>query len=231
MPQTIKSDTALTKEQEIADSLISQVYATEGLYYEFGMAGYAGWKGDAQGISPLVGINYMNRTGNRTALSFGIQYVSVPNLHASSKTSRIATYGYGEKSSVTVIQPSTLQYLVVPLRFNYFSSARNSFGAGLNLCYLLTVVADVTTFDEGPGYKSTPAYYKQSGYTTGFTWFDAQASVFYRRRFARSFAAQADVFYGLIDVKQNGFFGTSLVERNTGLKLSLIYFGLTKTTK
>ena len=200
----------------------------EGIFYEAGAAWNYGWKGpvnrDARGFSPVVGINYMTRLNRRCAISFGLQYLQVNNLSNSSKTSRVSTYVYGESSNVTVVTPSTLHYLLAPLRFHYYVNHQNSFGAGINLAYLLNVDAKVTNYEERPGFTGDKKTIKLSGYTEGFSWFDCQLAFFYRRKITKSLAVQAEIFIGLTDVKQNEFFGFSNTERNSGAKLSLVYF-------
>lgn len=207
----------------------------EGIFYEAGAAWHYGWKGpvnkDARGFSPVAGINYMNRISNRSSISFGVQYLQVRNLSNSSKTSRVSSYIYGEQTKVTTITPSTLHYLVAPLRFHYYLNKENCFGGGVNLAYLLNVDAKVTSYDEKPGFKENHETARLSGYTQGFSWFDSQLALFYRRRISSSLALQAEIFIGLTDVKQDSFFNFKNKERNSGAKLSLIYFAFRKNYK
>jgi hypothetical protein len=232
-------DTILAKtssfEDTLSDASAFNILAGEGVFYEVGAVGYYGWKSsenrDARGASPLLGINYMNQLNNNSSLSFGVQYLQVTKLSHSSKTSRISTYEYGEQSQVTVVTPSTMHYLVAPLRYHYYLNKRNSFGAGINLAYLLNIDAKVTTYDEKLGVKSNSKTIKLSGYTEGFSWFDSQLAFFYRRKIGNSFGLQAELFLGLTDVKQDEFFGLNYKERNSGIKLSLIYFAFRKKDK
>lgn len=222
-------------EDTLSDASPFNILAGEGIFYEVGAACYYGWQGaknhDARGASPLLGINYMNQLNNNSSLSFGVQYLQVTNLSHSSKTSRISTYEYGEQSQVTVVTPSTMHYLVAPLRYHYFLNKQNSFGAGINLAYLLNIDAKVTTYDEKLGVKSNSKTIKLSGYTEGFSWFDSQLAFFYRRKVGNSLGLQAEMFLGLTDVKQDEFFGLTYKERNSGIKLSLIYFAFRKKDK
>ena len=173
----------------------------------------------------------MNQLTNTSSISFGVQYLQVNKLSSSSKTSRISTYEYGERSDVTVVTPSTVHYLVAPLRYHYFLNKRNIFGAGVNLAYLLNIDAKVTSYNESPGFKSDSKTIKLGGYTEGFSWFDSQLAFFYRRKISGLLCLQTEVFLGLTDVKQNEFFGLNYKERNSGIKLSLIYFAFRKKDK
>lgn len=207
----------------------------KGFFLEAGATWLYGWKGpqtiDAMGFSPTAGIHYMNRFGNYGGFSIGLAYVMIPNLSASSKTSRVSTYEYGEQSSVMVITPSSLHYLMVPLRLHYVVGHRNSIGAGFNLGYLLNVYSTVTSYNETPGLNTDYKTSKLGGYTEGFSKFDTQAALCYRRRLGKSLALQAEVFLGLSDVKHNDFFGLNYKERNSGAKLSLIYNVFRKNDK
>lgn len=222
-------DTESLNKNTIKDTIPASItqLAAEGIYYELGVAWFCGWKGpvhrDASGFSPLAGINYMNRLNRRCALSFGLQYLQVPNLSNSSKTSRVSSYVYGEESSVTVITPSTVRYVLAPFRFHYYLNLKNSFSAGVNLAYLLDVESAVTTYNERPGSTNNYKTTKLGGYTQGFSWYDSQLAFGYRRRLWHSLSLQAEVFIGLTDVKQDEFFGIKNKERNSGAKLSLTY--------
>jgi hypothetical protein len=209
--------------------------AHEGFFYEVGVAWLYGWKGavhrDARCFSPIAGINYMNRLGNNSAFSFGLQYLQVRNLSNSSKTSRVSSYIYGEQSNVTVIKPITLHYLLAPLRLQYKINCKHSFGLGINLAYLLNVDASVTKYEERPGSTGNYKTSKQNGYTEGFSWFDSQLALCYRRKISHSFGLQSEFFLGLTDVKQDDFFGFKNKEKNSGMKLSLIYYPSFKKEK
>lgn len=229
-----------TEDEPLAVDTLHEVkavrfWAGEGIYYEAGAAWLYGWKGpahrDARGLSPVVGIHYMNRLNKRCAASFGIQYLQVSNLSNSSKTSRVSSYVYGEQSTVTVITPSTAYYLLAPLRFHYYVGRRNSFGAGINLSYLLNVDANVTSYDEKPGITDNYKTVKLGGYTEGFSWFDSQLAIFYAGKITKSFGLQIEFFAGLVDVKQDEFFDFKNKEKNSGIKLSLIYYAFRKTGK
>ncbi len=210
-------------------------FVVEGIFYEAGAAWLYGWKGpmkrDARGFSPMAGINYMNRLNNRCGLSFGVQYMMVSKLSNSSKTSRVSSYVYGEQSQVTVITPTTLHYLAVPLRIHCYANRNNCFGTGVNLGYLLNVDAKVTSYEETAGVKGAEETIRQGGYTQGFSWYDTQVAVFYRRKINASLALQTEIFFGLTDVKQDTFFGYNNKERNSGVKLSLVYHAFKKNNR
>lgn len=227
-----KDSVSTTNTLEASDTLSESfltpaILLAEGLCFEAGAVWFYGWKGpeniDARGFSPVIGGNYLNRFSKRWAFSFGVQYFQVRNLSNSSKTSRVSSYRYGEQSQVTVIAPSTMHYLATPLRVMYSMNPNNAMGGGINLAYLLNVDAKVTTYDEYLGISENLKTLTLNGYNQGFSWFDCQFTFLYNRRIAKSFAVQAELFIGLIDVKQDDFFGFTNKERNSGAKLSLVY--------
>lgn len=195
---------------------------------EAGSSYLLGWKNsdirEANGFNPLVGINYHSQVSQRTVLSIGIQYSSASNLSFNSHTSTVTKYGLGEETAVTIITPNKLHYLVAPLKLEYTLNPKNCIGFGFNAAYLLTVQSKVETYNEG--YNITKANYtssKTNGYTQGFSPFDIQGSVFYKRRLYKNLFLNTEFVYGLTDIKDNTFFKSKIVERNCGLKLSLVY--------
>jgi hypothetical protein len=209
--------------------------AREGIFYELGGGWLYGWSTaesrDARGFTPIAGINYATRLEQRSAVSFGVQYAMVPGLSGSSRTSRVTSFRFGEESRITVITPITLHYLVVPLRFHYALGNGFTAGGGMNLGYLLNVDARVTTYDEKPGYAGNYETIQLSGYRDGFLWYDSQVAVFFRKDLCRNFGVHTEVFYGLSDVKQDEFFRQTSVNRNSGLKLTFIYYPSTRPGK
>ncbi|HYC27546.1 MAG TPA: hypothetical protein VEB42_02005, partial [Chitinophagaceae bacterium] len=115
-----------------------------------------------------------------------------------------------------------------PIRLHYLASEKQQFGCAINLAYLLNVDASVTTYEERPGFQGPKETIKLSGYTRGFSWLDTQLGIFYNRRLSRALSAQVEMFYGLTDIKNNGFFEKDQFERSSGLKLTLIYYTFRK---
>ncbi|MBX3162860.1 MAG: hypothetical protein KF900_00105 [Bacteroidetes bacterium] len=198
------------------------------MYFEAGGAYLLGWKNagkrEGNGFNPVVGFNYYNYLNEKLALSLGAQYTSVNNLSNYNNTSKKTTrYSFGEESQVTVITPQKVHYLLVPIKLHYFLDSSNSFGAGFNAAYLLTVGGTMEIYDvrlnKQENYKSG----KVNGYTEGFNTFDTQVSVFYRRRLHKNIGVVAELFYGISDIKNNLFFNSSVKEKNKGLKLTLTY--------
>jgi hypothetical protein len=231
----VASETSQVEDEfAIKDSVSRFLFesVSEGMFYEAGAAWLYGWKGpvnvDARGFSPIAGINYMNKITRRCALSFGAQYLQIPHLTNSSKISRVSSYTYGEQTKVTVITPIALHYVLLPFRFYYHVNRKNCFGAGLNLSYLMNVEAKVVTFNERLGITENYSSTKLSGYMQGFSWFDTQATLFYTRRINSRFGIKTELFIGMTDVKQDAFFGLNNKERNSGGKITMIYYAFRK---
>jgi|GEM_PF-1736133 len=191
-----------------------------------------GWQNpgvrDASGFNPVIGVNYFNNFKPKMSLTFGIQYTSINKLHYSTYTSKVSHFAFGEESNVTVFTPVKVHYLVVPLRFNYNLNVMNSVGIGCNLSYLLNVESEVETYTEKLNRKYNQTLSKSKGYTEGFKIYDTQVSAFYKRRLYPNLALNLELFYGLTDIKDNTFFSSNVFERNTGLKLTLVYNFLKK---
>jgi hypothetical protein len=191
-------------------------------------AGYlAGWKNpdgrDANGFNLVIGVNHFRHLTSKIAFSYGIQYTSTGNMSYSNHVTKVTRLKLGEESTVTVFTPVKAHYVVAPLRFSYNIDPMNTFGVGCNVAYLLTVESEVETFDQRFKVKGESVITKELGYTEGFKEFDAQASVFYKRRLYPNLSVNTEFFYGLTDVKDNTFFNLNAFERNTGIKLTLVY--------
>ena len=186
-----------------------------------------GWQNpgtrDAKGFNPVVGINYFNNFKSKMSLSAGLQYSSVANLSYGNYTSKVMRYGFGEESRVSVFTPVKVHYLIVPLRFNYSINSKNTVGIGCNIAYLLNVEGKLETYTEKLNTKTDEQITKTSGYLEGFKKFNTQLSVFYKRTLYRNLAVNFELLYGLTDVKDNRFFNSNVVERNSGIKLTLVY--------
>jgi hypothetical protein len=194
---------------------------------EGGVSYLYGWKNpgstDAKGYNPLIGINYFQNVTDKLSVSLGIQYTSIGNLNYSNHTTKVTTLNMGEENKVTVFTPVKVHYLVAPLRAHYNLNYKNTIGIGCNVAYLLTVDSEIETYDQTLTSSSGYNLSKDKGYTEGFTQFDAQLSVFYRRKLHPNLSFNAELFYGLTDTKDNNFFHSNVFERNNGLKLSLVY--------
>jgi hypothetical protein len=200
---------------------------------ETGASYMFGWKTpssrDANGFNPVVGLNvFMNQLLPRTSLSFGMHYSSVSNLSYSHYTAKIVRFGLGEESHTSVFTPVKLHYLMTPLRFHYHMNAVSSIGAGCLVAYLLDVESEIETYTERFNQKLDQNIIKASGYTEGFRKYDAQLSLFYNHKLYPFLGLNLEVFYGLTDIKNTSFFNSSGQERNSGIKLTLVYNFLKK---
>jgi hypothetical protein len=195
--------------------------------FEVGATYLAGWnnhgKTDAQGFNPVVGFNYYNYLTDKLAVSFGAQYTSVSHLNYTSVTSQTIRYNLGEENAVTVITPQKVHYLAIPVKLNYMINTSNAIGIGCNVAYMLTVDSKEETYTERLNRRDDYKSFKTSDYTEGFAAFDTQLSLFYRRKIYKNLSVNAEIIYGLTDIKNNSFFNSSVVERNKGIKLTLHY--------
>jgi hypothetical protein len=187
----------------------------------------AGWKQndvrEGNGFNPMFGVTYYSALNQKAYFSLGLQYTSAGNLSLNSHTSKTIRYNLGEESDVMVITPSTLHYLVVPVRYNHVIGGKNMLGGGINLAYLLNVESNVEEYHYRMNKKENIKQYTSSGYTDGFRWYDVQLSLFYRRDLWKNLSAGAEIFTGLYDVIYSQPLDNTGVQRLTGLKISLHY--------
>ncbi|MGZ3882923.1 MAG: hypothetical protein ACXVPQ_00215 [Bacteroidia bacterium] len=197
------------------------------IYAEAGTNYLLGWRNldekDANGFNPVFGLHFFHMFKNKLGITAGSQYNCVGNLNYSSHTSTVTHYDFGKVDDVTIITPTKIHYVSGILKLNYAIKKNNIFGIGCNISYLLNVDNKVETYNERDNHISQVQISKTSGYVDGFRTIDLQATLSYRRVLYKDFGAGIEFFYGLTDVKTNGFFNTNFFERNTGMKVSLNY--------
>lgn len=200
---------------------------TNYLNFEAGFSYMLGWKNndgkDADGFNAVVGVNYLSNVHSNYWFGLGIQYNRVGHLESSTKTSKITRYKLGEESQVTSITPNSLHYISAPFKLHYNLNDKNSLGINYTINYLLNVECTVEEYTENILGQSNYSSYTASGYTKGFQLFTSQIGFCYRRQVYKELWLNADFIFGLNDIKENSFFGTNTVERNSGLKLTLTY--------
>jgi hypothetical protein len=195
-----------------------------GTFYTFG------WKNngttDAKGFNPAIGLIYTRVLKEKLNLSIALQYFSIGHLNNYTNESSVSKYGFGRENATTRITPVKIHYLSLPLKCIYGLNEKNSIGIGYTFAYLLTVNSKIENYTQRINNTTTSSpttVTKAKGYAQGFRPIDSQINVFYRRKILNELYAQSEFFLGLTDIKQNFFFGSNFYERNTGLKITLIY--------
>lgn len=197
------------------------VFAEGGLSYSFGYKN-PGLR-DGNGFNPVAGLFISNALTNKISVGLGAQYNQVSQMEYSTKVSKVTSYHYTEESDVTEITPQKLYYMVFPIKISYELNKNNCIGLGYNLGYLINASSKVETYHTGikntTDYKAT----RSLGYTQGLNTLDKQLTVFYCRRLAQKLWFNGELYYGLSDVKDNNFFKSDVKEKNSGIKLTLMY--------
>jgi hypothetical protein len=197
------------------------------IFAELGMNYILGWKygssREAAGLSPILGVHYSNKLTKKLTASAGLRYTTLSRLQISSKTSKVTTYKLAEESDVTTITPLKVYYISLPLQLAYQLNCNNQIGVGYNLDYMVNVISNVETYHVGVSKNQTSSSSKSLGYQEGFKSFSSRLSLLYRRRILKELWFNAEITYGLTDIKQNNFFVENKFERNTGVGISLMY--------
>lgn len=228
-PAKAASDSAATAAavQAAAIVLPETGYVRHHLYLEAGMVYLNGWKTndvrDGRGINWTGSVQYAWSVTRKLALITGLGYSEVGHLGAYSHSSKNTSYSFGERSTITTITPEKMCYLQVPFKVDYRISEKQRFGFGYVFSSLLTVKSRVESYTEGYAYSSGAIKSRQFGYTEGFNNFDSQISVFYKHRIHPQLWVNAELLMGIMDSRTNSFFGTPAVERNSGIKVSVLY--------
>lgn len=201
------------------------------LFMEAGSTYLLGWNGggktEAGGFNVLAGFNFQHYFTGTIAAQIGVQYNTINNLTNSTHTISTVKYDLGVEQDVTSIRYQKLHYLVVPVKFTFNLKEKNIFTVGCNIGYLLNSDSrkeKYKTFSNDPNAtKNNLSSTKETGYVKGFSPYDIQIGIGYRRRIYKGLSANAEFFYGLTDTKENSFFKSNNFDRNTGFKVSLCY--------
>lgn len=186
-----------------------------------------GWKNehgtDAKGFNPQIGINYLRMLTEKLRISGGVHYTTIGNLSEYTHTSKDIRYGFGQERNITAITPVKMHYLLAPIKCTYKLNEKNAVGIGYTFGYLLTVNNKVENYSEKLNSTSATTVSATKGYTEGFSPFDSQLSLFYRRLLIPNLYVNGEIFFGLTDIKDDTFFAPPNFERNKGMKITLIY--------
>lgn len=195
------------------------------LTLEAGADFLAGWQSgtrEGNGLSPVFGIHYASVVTSNVRLSVGAQYNRIGNLSAYTHTSAVTVLSFGEESEVTRITPRKLHYAGAALRLTYELN-KNAFGLGYSIGYLFDVQSDVETYSFVNNEKTNVRNFTSRGYADGFRMFDSRLSLIYRRALLKRITLHAEIFSGLSDLKEDGFFLQQGSQRPLGARLAISY--------
>jgi hypothetical protein len=198
------------------------------IWIEAGANYMLGWKNnlntnEGKALSPIVGLNYTHYITNKVFATVGAQYATITKLNNSEYKTVATKYSFGEQLDVTSIVPIRLNYAVMPIRAGFDINASNSISAGVNIAYLLNAPAKATTYSQNYAGESARSTSKPINYANGFNAMDIQLALNYRVRIIKELRLNAQIYYGLKDVKDNSFYNSNVTENNTGAKLTLSY--------
>lgn len=197
-----------------------------GWYLEGGIAYLRGWqtqKGrEAAGINPMTGVQYHHPLSPNLGLSLGLSYCSILHMGLSSHTSTATRIRFGEETEQTVITPLSMQYLTLPLKLHFNLSSNDFIGLGYSFAYLLDARSRVETYNTRFGITTQVSETISSGYSKGFNPYDGQLSLVYRRRIYKEWHVLAELFYGVLDIKNNKTYSIDDFERTSGLRISMV---------
>jgi hypothetical protein len=188
---------------------------------------FMGWKNETQregnGYTPIIGLQYSALIRKNWFIDLAANYYYVGKLSYSSHTSKITSYSLGEESKVSVFTPTKLHYFGFPVKLHYRLNKGQEIGGGLNIAYLFNVSTKLYTYTYKANSVTEEKTTRTYGYTQGLKSLDPQLSLFYRREIYNRLKLNTEFIFGLTDVKENGFFGANVYERNMAIRITLLY--------
>lgn len=223
-PQPAKADSLLAVSL-LPDSLLPQALIAHRLSLELGVDGLTGWttadRREGRGINPLAGLRYDHQVSERFGLSAGVYYSRLGHMGQTTHISTRTRLKFGEETEVTEISALQIHYLLLPLKLNYSLSRRDVLSVGYTLAYLLDVDSRVEQYTTRLNDPGTRVVSREKGYSSGFSPYDGQIALGYRRNLYSIWYVSGEFFYGLRDLKNNEVYATDAFERIYGLRLSL----------
>lgn len=191
-------------------------------------ANYAfGWTNnttkEANGFNAVVGVSVTHQFVKKWSILVGVQYNSLAHLSYSNFTSNNLQFDLGYNQTKTIITPTILYYIAVPIKLQYHFNEKNSLSIGVNTLYLLNTNSKVETYTQSTFGAPVYSVSTKKGYMDGFSTWDLQPALAYRRKIIKCLSINAEVYYGLMDLKNNAVFGFVKSEHNSGFKLTLSY--------
>ena len=205
------------------------IYGSQGFIFGFDAgASYAlGWKNnttkEANGFNALFGVNVTHFFTKKWSACLGLQYNSLAHLSYSNYASNNMQFGFGYNQTKTSITPTILYYVAVPVKLQYWFNDKNSLSIGVNALYLLNTNSKVETETHGDFGSPTTNVTTKIGYRDGLATWDVQPALAYKYCFMKGFSINAEIYYGLIDIKNNNTFAINKAEHNNGFKLTMSY--------
>ena len=178
---------------------------------------------EANGFNGIFGISVMHFFNANWSTLLGVQYNSLSHLSYSNYTSSNTQFGFGYNTASTTVTPKMLYYMAIPIKLQYWFNSKNSLSVGANVLYLINTSSTVDTYSQTDFTTSNHTTKTKSGYMDGFSTWDIQPALAYRRYLLKHFFINAEMYYGLMDIKNNSFFGVNKAEHNSGFKLTLSY--------
>jgi hypothetical protein len=219
IPTIVKETSPELKKESLKQFTVFSIDA--GANYSLGWSNKA--TKEANGFNGVLGLSIMHYLSSKWSILAGIQYNSLAHLNYSSYISSNTQYDFGFNSSHTTITPKMLYYMAIPVKLQYHFNAKNSISVGVNILHLLNTSSKVDSYMQTTFESSNHSITTKSGYMDGFTAWDIQPALAYRRKLYKAFDISAEAYYGLTDIKNNTYFGINKSETNKGLKLTLSY--------
>ena len=224
-----KKDSINKAADQIADLGLDGLATINLFCIDAGANGQAGWSypniKEARGITPVLGISILHYFNQKWSAHSGINYSNISYL----KTNTINTtvvYSFGSATQTSVLKPSALHYIGIPLYINYHVNEKNAIFAGGNFSYLINnkiKVQNGVTNIVSPNYNQTTANNVSEIRTGFYNKIDLSIAVGYRRKLSSHFSIYPVFYFGLADIKKDALFGVTKFERNSGLKVILSY--------
>lgn len=174
------------------------------LNVEAGTTYNTGWrvdkKQDANGFNWYAGLNYGFYTGKKTSVSFGLQTYNFSNIKNAFYKTSSTEYGFGSTITYTDIATNNLQYIAVPIEFNFQPSRLHIFSFGVNASTAVYAKNSLTTYNISDDVKSNSVVQNNTGIYDAVNSKNIMLTAAYKFNVSGRWWINLEANYGLSDV-------------------------------
>ncbi len=165
-------------------------------------------------IQRLININKNHFVG------IGLTYSKI-NKEFEKRSYYKQIYDFGITLQTTNISTFGLDYIELPMVYQYQAGKKSGLTIGLKPAYLLQTYSTVEIIKSGD--IESQEKYEQSGYNTAFNRFNLSASLGYKYSLTKRINIETSINHGFIDLTKNEVFKTNQKNRLSNIQIGLNY--------
>ncbi len=196
---------------------VNYFFAEAGMTF---IPGFAPGFHSGRSLNPAIGGGWCFHVGMKYSMEVGLHYTFIGHASDSSITYTTTTYAFGSQNQYTDVSLKRLHYASLPVSFTWHLNGKHAITAGVTANYLFATETRWRTYSQSDNNIHSISKF---GYGQGINRFDVLLSAGYTRTFGMHWSMRLSAYYGLMDIKNNNWYGVNKFERNKGLQFTIQY--------